>query len=246
MKKSIATILVLLVAAALLSVPAAAEDSVKDKVILVSGNGYSETSPDKVTITFGVQKTDPDAKKAQTENAEAVDKIIRALKNAGIKEENIKTSGYSIYSYAISEYQTGPWKTGTVVYEVTNSVQIISYDVDKAGSYIDLAVDAGANKVNGLSFGLSNEKQIIERNKAIISAVKAAKADADSVASALGILITGTGKISVDQSYTPVSYPTSSTYAKAGEAMDAAVGVPTTIQSGEIKTTASVSIAYMY
>lgn len=244
MKKTIIAVLAVFAIFALFALPAAAEDLSTDKIILVSGSGYSETTPDKVTISFGVETTDPDTKKAQSENADAMNKVIAALKKAGISDENIKTSGYSVYSYEISEYQTGKWDIGTTVYEVTNTVQVISYNVDKAGEYIDAAVSAGANKVNSLQFGLSNEKQIIERNKAIISAVKSAKADADSVSSALGIKLTGTGKISVDQSYTPVSYPTMNMKAEAsGIAFDSA---STTIESGNLKTTASVSIVYTY
>ncbi|MDO5844755.1 MAG: SIMPL domain-containing protein [Methanocorpusculum sp.] len=244
MRKSVIAILAVFAVFALLALPAAAEDLSTDKIILVFGNGYSDTNPDKVTISFGVETINPDAKKAQSENAEAMNKVIAALKKAGIKDENIKTSGYSIYSYEISEYQTGKWDIGTTVYEVTNTVQVISYEVDKAGSYIDAAVDAGANKVNSLQFGLSNEKQIIERNKAIISAVKSAKADADSVSSALGIKITGTGKISVDQSYNAVSYPNVNLKTEAmGAVMDSA---STAIESGKLKTTATVSIVYTY
>ncbi|MEA5037250.1 MAG: SIMPL domain-containing protein, partial [Methanocorpusculum sp.] len=176
-------------------------------------------------------------------NAALMAKVVAALKNAGIKDANIQTTGYTIYSYVIGEYNPGKWANGTTVYKVTNTVQIISYDVDKAGSYIDAAVDAGANNVNSLQFGLSDEKLIIERNAAIISAVKSARADADSVSSALGLKISGTGTINVGQSYTPVSYSN----AEVMMAKDAAgTRVPTTIESGEIKTTATVSIVYTY
>ncbi|MPM00387.1 26 kDa periplasmic immunogenic protein [bioreactor metagenome] len=243
MKKNVLAILLLFAVFALFAFPAAAEDSQTDKVILVSGYGLSTTSPDKVTISFGVQTENPDAAVAQSENAALMAKVVAALKNAGIKDANIQTTGYTIYSYVIGEYNPGKWANGTTVYKVTNTVQIISYDVDKAGSYIDAAVDAGANNVNSLQFGLSDEKLIIERNAAIISAVKSARADADSVSSALGLKISGTGTINVGQSYTPVSYSN----AEVMMAKDAAgTRVPTTIESGEIKTTATVSIVYTY
>ena len=59
---------------------------------------------------------------------------------------------------------------------------------------------AGANSVNSLQVGRSDAKQITERNKALVAAVGAARADADSVASALGVKIVSTGTVSVDQS----------------------------------------------
>ncbi len=172
-----------------------------------------------------------------------MEKVVAALKNAGIKDANIKTTGYNIYSYVTSKYNPSQWTNGTTVYKVTNTVQIVSYDVDKTGSYIDIAVAAGANNVNSLQFGLSDEKLIIERNAAILSAVKSARADADSVSSALGLTISGTGTINVDQSYTPVSYTNMDVSLLKTEA---AAGTQTTIESGEIKTTATVSIVYTY
>jgi len=244
MKKTLLTILLIFAVFALLAAPAAAEEQT-DKVILVSGYGLSATSPDKVTITFAVETVNPDAKVAQAENAEIMADVIAAMKSAGITDENIKTSGYTISSYVLSEYNPGEWKNGTTVYEVKNSVEIISYNVDMAGSYIDTAVQAGANSVSGLQFGLSDAKQIIERNAAIISAVKSARADADSVSSALGLKITGTGTINVNQGYTPISYANvnmDTMLMKTGSAER----VPTTIESGEIKTTATVSIVYTY
>ena len=243
MKKNVLAILLLFAVFAIFAIPAAAEDSQTDKVILVSGYGVSTTPPDKVTISFGVETENPDAKIAQSENAALMEKVVAALKNAGIKDANIQTTGYNIYSYVIGEYNPGKWANGTTVYKVTNTVQVISYDVDQAGSYIDAAVSAGANNVNSLQFGLSDEKLIIERNAAIISAVKSARADADSVSSALGLKISGTGTINVGQNYTPVSYTNMDviSYVKAE-----ASGARTTIESGEIKTTATVSIVYTY
>jgi len=243
MKKNVLAILLLFVVFALFAIPAAAEDTQTDKVILVSGYGLSTTTPDKVTITFGVETEDPDATIAQSENAALMAKVVAALKNAGIHDANIQTTGYNIYSYVLSEYNPGKWANGTTVYKVTNTVQIISYDVDKAGSYIDIAVAAGANNVNSLQFGLSDEKLIIERNAAILSAVKSARADADSVSSALGLKISGTGTINVDQSYTPVSYSNAEVMMLKDSTGSR---VPTTIESGEIKTTATVSIVYTY
>ena len=130
---------------------------------------------------------------------------------------------------------------GTEVYQVRNTVQMTSYDVSKAGEYIDAAVGAGANSVSSLQFGLSDAKQAEERNKALT----AARNDANAVASALGVTIVSTGTISVDQSRYSISYNSlDRAVLKAESATGAAV--PTTIQSGEVETTATVSVVYTY
>ena len=86
MKKNVLAILLLFAVFAVFAIPAAAEDSQTDKVILVSGYGISTTTPDKVTISFGVEtENQADAKIAQSENAALMEKVVAALKNAGIK-----------------------------------------------------------------------------------------------------------------------------------------------------------------
>ena len=244
MKKSTIAVLVLFAVFALLALPAAAENSQTDRVILTSGYGESVTTPDKVTISFAVETTDPDVKTAQQQNANQIAAVIAALKNAGIAENDLKTTGYNMYSYTIGEYHPGKWPNGTEVYEVRNTIQMTSYDVSKAGEYIDAAVAAGANSVNSLQFGLSDAKQITERNKALVAAVQSSRADANAVASALGVKIVSTGTVQVDQSRYSVSY--NSVEATVMKADAASGAVPTSIQSGELKTTATVSVVYTY
>jgi len=255
MKKSQILITALAVAAVflLLAVPAvAAEDRLTDHIIKTTGYGESITTPDKVTINLGIETIDSDAAKAQSENTKVMNKVINALKAAGITDDNIKTSNYSMYSYEISEYnKSDKYKEGTTVYKVTNTVTVTSYNVSDAGKLIDTAINAGANKVNNLQFGLSNEKKKEQRNAAIVSAVKAARADADAVASALGVKVTGTGVVTLDQSYEAVSYP-NVTMAKAAMAEDSAAGAvapiaaPTQIEAGSLTTTATASIVFTY
>lgn len=250
-KTVLLTALVLIAAAAFCVLPAAAEDSIKDHVITVSGYGESTSTPDMATLSLGIETEGADVAKAQKENTEKMNKVISALKSAGIADSDIKTNRYSMYSNEISEYNAGKYKVGTIVYYVSNTVSVTTYDVAKVGDLIDKAVAAGANNVNSLQFSLSNEKYIQERKAALVSAVKAARADADAVAGALGIAITGTGRISIDQSYKPVSYnsvPEVMMYSATDAAMPspkAAVG-GTSVESGSLKTTASVSVTYLY
>ncbi|MDO5846045.1 MAG: SIMPL domain-containing protein [Methanocorpusculum sp.] len=247
MKKILMLTLAVFAVLALLALPVSAvESSPADRVILVTGNGESTTTPDMLTITFGVETTDTDVKAAQNQNTEQMNKIVAAMKAAGVKDENIKTNRYTVYSYEISEYNAGKWPQGTTVYEVTSSVEVVSYDINAAGSLIEKAVNAGANKINSLSFGLSNEKKIMQRNAALVSAVKAARADADAVSGALGLKITGTGTVSVNQNYDSVTYPNIAMKEAVAYASGSADAAAPDIQAGSLKTTATVSVVYTY
>ncbi len=247
------TVCALMLALVLCIAPAAAaEDSITDKVITVAGYGVSETTPDMATITLGIETENTDAAKAIKENNEKMNKVISALKSAGIASQDIRTNQYSVYSTVISEYNAGKYKEGTTVYHVTNTVAAITHDMDNIGSVIDKAAEAGANRVNGLQFSLSDAKQIQERKNALTSAVKAARADAEAVADALGVSLRGTGLISVDRSYNPVSYASYDMEVPAPEAVNATYksavsgSGSTSIEAGTLKTTATVSITYLY
>lgn len=245
------TVCAVMLALVLCIAPAAAEDSITDKVITVAGYGVSETTPDMATITLGIETENTDAAKAIKENNEKMNKVISALKSAGIASQDIRTNQYSVYSSVISEYNEGKYKAGTTVYHVTNTVSAITRDMDTIGSVIDKAADAGANRVNSLQFSLSDEKQIQERKNALTSAVKAARADAEAVAGALGVSLRGTGVVSVDRSYNPVSYASydmemPAPMVEATSYNTKAVAGGSSIEAGTLKTTATVSITYLY
>jgi len=251
MKKQICIVSLVLVAAVLaFAVPVAADTSLTDRIISVTGYGESETTPDVATINIGLTTENTNAATAQEENKETMDRIISSLKAAGVSANEISTRSYSIYSYTVSEYNAGKYEKGTLVYKVTNMLSIKTSNVNSVGSYIDAAVSAGANVVNNVAFSLSNAKYIEQRNLALTSAIKGARADADAVAAALGISVSGTGIITVDQSYTPVSYANvaldEATPMMATKMAAGAAPTPTAIESGTLKTTATVSVAYTY
>jgi len=247
----IIAVVAIVTALLLITAPVLAEDKLTDHLINVTGYGESVTSPDKVTINLGIETINSNPTEAQSENSKIMNKVISALKSSGISDDNIKTNNYSMYSYEVSEYnKSDKYKEGTTVYRVTNTVSVTSYNVKTTGSLIDTAINAGANKVNSLQFGLSNEKQKEQRKAAIVSAVKAARADADAVASALGVKVTGTGVVTLDQSNNSVYYANvNMESAKMTMAMDSAAGasVPNTqIESGSLTTTATASIVFTY
>ena len=244
MKKLLLVSVILLAAVMALAVPAVADTSMTDKYISVAGYGESETTPDVVTLNLGVSTENTNAAKAQSENRDTMNRVISALKSAGIAADDISTNGYSMYSYTVSEYDEGVYKAGTIVYRVSNQISVKTSKVESAGSYIDTAVSAGANTVNNVVFSLSNAKYLEERKHALTAAVKSARSDAEAVAGALGLSLKGTGVITIDQSYVPVAYNTpmpvmTKEYAVTGDSS-------TAIQAGTLKTTATVSITYLY
>lgn len=220
----------------------AAADSSTDKVIHAQGSGNIIGTPDRAQVTLSVQTENSDVKVAQEQNAAKMTKVIDALVAAGIPRDALKTTGYNIYA-TYDDSAKGILDPKVKSYQVTNTLTITLHDVARTGEVIDLAVANGANQANSIQFMLSDAQATALRNEALKNAVTNARADAEAVASAMDVNITGTGTVEIYQGYMPVVY---SNYAQdAGARMEKAA-TTTPIQSGDITVTAQVSVTYTY
>ncbi|MDD3933994.1 SIMPL domain-containing protein [Methanoculleus sp. UBA303] len=232
--------LMVLCAAVIGNVTAQLPEESKDKLIHVSGTGKVTTTPDQAIIVLAVETENADAKVAQQQNAQKMDAVVNALKGAGIPAKDLRTAGYNIYP--VTEQDDKPFVTSKVkFYRVVNNLEVRLSDVNRAGEIIDLAVANGANRVDRLSFTLSDAKQQEFRSEALTAAVKQARGDADAVAAAIGKTIVDVKEVNVGNSYVPMAYDNR----YMGMEKTAGAGVPTPVEAGEIDVTATVSIAYV-
>jgi len=216
-----------------------AADTGASHVISVSGSGTVTGTPDRVQISFAVQNQNADVKIAQANNALTMNNVMDALAAAGIPRAQMKTTGYTITQ--INQQDTNGILSGPATsYQVTNTLQVTLNDTSTAGQIIDTAVNAGANQVNSIQFMLSDEQAQALRSQALAKAVANARSDANAVAAALNVSITGTQSADISQGYTPVVYSNyDSTALAAGKA-----AVPTPVQAGDITVTAQVTVVY--
>jgi len=200
--------------------------------LMVSGLGTASSDPDIVTVVLGVQTRDESAAKAVADNAELMTGTIAALKGAGVKEEDIKTSGFSIYP-------TRDWIDGKrsedVIFEVSNQVTFTMDLCDETdiGEVLDAAVGAGTNTVNGVNFGLKDSSPA--QQEALSKAVADAMSKAETIADAAGVKLGQIMSIS-ESSFAPVPVNTRLAFAEAASS--------TPIVPGEVEVTASVSMTY--
>ena len=114
--------------------------------ITVSGVGTVDAVPNEAQMSFGAETRKPTAQAAVAANADAMRKIINALRQAGGRE--LATQWVSVYPYTDD--------TGNVTgYSASNSVSAVS-DVGDAPALIDAAAEAGANQINGPGLSSSN------------------------------------------------------------------------------------------
>jgi uncharacterized protein YggE len=154
----------------------------------------------------------------------------------------MKTTGYTITP--VYQEDKGVFTNKVKTYQVTNTLRVTLKDTNQTGQMIDTAVSAGANKVDSIQFMLSDDQNLVLRNQALSKAVSNARADADTVATALNVTITGTNTVDISQGYTPVIYNRYDNLAV--EYAGGKVAASTPIQSGDITVTAQVSITYNF
>ncbi|MEN6394922.1 MAG: SIMPL domain-containing protein [Methanoregula sp.] len=220
----------------------AAADTTADHIISVSGSGSVTGTPDRVTISFSVETENTDIKAAQEANSLAMNNVVDALAAAGVPRDQMKTTGYTITP--VYQEDKGVFTNKVKTYQVTNTLRVTLKDTNQTGQMIDTAVSAGANKVDSIQFMLSDDQNLVLRNQALSKAVSNARADADTVATALNVTITGTNTVDISQGYTPVIYNRYDNLAV--EYAGGKVAASTPIQSGDITVTAQVSITYNF
>jgi uncharacterized protein YggE len=200
----------------------------------LSASGESKVTPDLATITLGVQTDGATAAQALSANAAQMNKVVAALKKAGIADRDIQTSSLNVNPQYVYVQNEPPKLNG---YQASNQVTIQVRDLTKLGQTVDATVGAGATNVGGISFGLQNPQAA--EDAARLDAVKALQAKADLYARATGYKIVRLVSLGEGGGYTP-SPPPMPMYAMAKREM--ADSSP--VSAGELKVRIDVSATY--
>jgi uncharacterized protein YggE len=180
-KITIAALLVLAVAAlAGVGRPEAASSASDDarEGITVTGTGHAKTVPDEAEFSLGVTTKGETARVALSENSAQTQRLIAALKGAGVAERDIRTQHVSVGpGYDGSGRQSG--------YSAHNTVSVVIRELDRAGAVLDAAARAGATDVYGPSLSRSDRESF--EAKALKDAVANARTRASALAEAAGV-----------------------------------------------------------
>ena len=130
-----------------------------EQTISVSGTATASSNPDTLIIVLGVESVAKTANESLSENSNSLNSVISSLSDSGISKDDIQTSNFSIYPlYDSIKDSNGNWQQILNGYRVSNILSIQTEKIDSAGDIIDAAVSSGANRVDNISFQLSDDK----------------------------------------------------------------------------------------
>lgn len=173
-------------AAVLLTAAVAWPDSARsgsdaaEEGITVTAVGSAKAVPDRAELLFGVTTHGRTAAEASAENAERTQKLIDALKSAGIREADIRTQSVSV------SQRHSPDGRPLSGYTAENSVSAKVASA-RAGAIVDLAVENGATNVSGPTFEVTDRDAVYR--EALQDAVREGRKKAEAIGAAGGVAV---------------------------------------------------------
>jgi uncharacterized protein YggE len=166
-----------------LGVPAAAQETPRQ--ITVSGMAQVEAVPDLATITVGVTTRGDTAAAALSANSEAMTAVTAGLDAGGIAPRDRQTSQLNLSPvYADDRGGDSPEITA---YQADNTVTVRVREIAKLGATIDALTKAGANRLYGIGFEVSEPREALDGARR--EAVADARAKAELYAEAAGVTL---------------------------------------------------------
>ncbi len=200
----------------------------------VDATGQASATPDTLTIAIGITVSDPTAASALSDANSRAATLTAALGSSGVPPSGIQSTDFSIAP------DTTP--TGVITgYQVSNTLVVTTHDLSTAGRTIDTAASSVGNaiRIDGLSYSVSNTRDVDGQARA--DAVAAAAAHARAMAVAAGESLGGVGSVS-DSTDGVVPIDANSSALGAGSPATAAAAVP--LEPGTQQATADVSVVY--
>lgn len=225
-------------ALALVALPGLAQQETTEvvPVLSVQGTGQALVKPDEATVRLGVLAQAPTARAAMEAANRSANAILETIRALGVKAEDIQTSDLSLNPLYANEPESRGGEPRITGYQASNIVSVRLEKLDLVGPVVDGGLAAGANRLDGVVFGLRNDAAA--RASALTQASEAARLKAETLAKALRVRLVEIievveGGVTV---FTPMY--------KRGMAMETSMAADTPVSAGEVGIDASLTLRY--
>jgi uncharacterized protein len=169
----VAAVLAAIVAFAGVGRPESARGSSPEtRSVTVTGSGSAHAVPNQAGFSFGVSSTAATAQAALAANAGKAQRVIAAMRGAGVAKGDLRTEDVSVSRH----WDEDGREDGFTAH---SSVQVKVRALARAGAVVDAAVAAGATETSGPSFDRSDRDELYR------GALKSAFAEARAKAATL-------------------------------------------------------------
>jgi uncharacterized protein YggE len=219
-------------AALFLSISPASAQTAPARTLTIAGTAETHAVPDAALVSTGVVTEGETAAAALKANSAALVKVIDAIRAVGVEPKDMQTSGLSLEArYYRPDKPSATDRPRIIGYTAANEVTL---RVRKLGDLLDKVTVAGANRIDGIVFIVSNQEGLLDEARR--KAVADAKDKADLYAQAAGFTL---GKV---MSLTEESVPSPRPMARAMAVSGAAVPVP--VEAGEMTLSVRVRVVW--
>ena len=225
------TVLLVALVMVMMAAPSRAQSS--GPVVVTQGEAVIKRAPDRAWLTVATETRDARADRARELGAEGMTALQAAIAGAGLAEDAIRTTGYSL----VPEMD---WKSGKGVvrgYVVRNQIEVRVDDLDRLSGVIDAVTTSRATSVSvtGPRFALKDEASA--QAEALPQAVTSALGRARAIAAGAGRTLGEVTRIE-DHNLGGVQFSAP----QAVMRMAAADATPTPITPGELEIRAVVTV----
>jgi uncharacterized protein YggE len=145
------------------------------------GRAVVEVAPDLASVSVGVNTRAATPTEALDRNSAAARRAIELVRSLGVGQPDIATGSVTL-SEAFRTTGQGQVPDG---FQASNTVTIRVRDLGRLGEIMRRVVEQGANRVGGVTFGLSDQAKFADQARA--AAVEDALRKARGLASAAGV-----------------------------------------------------------
>jgi len=201
------------------------------RTIVATGTARVRGTPDVLTVMLGVTTRGHSVGEALDRNNSGARKVIEVLDDGGVDKKDVQTTNFSISPIY------GDNGNDIEGYQVSNVVVAHLRDLDKAGSLLDKAAQAGGDDVvvRGVNFDIDDTSDLVSAARG--DAVKRARNQAEQLAAAAGVQLGDV--LTISESSQDVG-----PFMAAPEAADARAATSVPIQTGSQELTVQVSVVF--
>lgn len=209
------------------------------RTVRVTGESSVQVAPDRATVRFGIVSTAETAEAARSQNAQAAKNAMNAVRELDVPDEKMRME--SLRLQPRREYNPETREHEDKGYEATRQVVVELADLEQLPRLVTEVVQQGANRVDGISYGLSDRSA--PRTEALQQAARQAREKAELLATTLGAELGPVQQIDEQSFGFDQPQPRMEMqYAKSARA-DAAPE-PDAYAAGEIEVSASVEVTF--